>query len=40
MFCVQALGGTGAIRLGLEFLKRFFPNQSPTVLIPEPTWGE
>jgi len=39
VFCVQALGGTGAIRLGLEFLKRFFPNQSPTVLIPDPTWA-
>jgi len=34
----QALGGTGALRLGFEFLKRFYPG-TRTVLIPEPTWA-
>jgi aspartate aminotransferase len=34
----QALSGTGALRLGLEFIKKFFPNGT-TVYLPEPTWG-
>ena len=39
VYACQALGGTGALRLGLEFLKRFFPNRNAVVLISDPTWG-
>lgn len=35
---VQALSGTGSLRLGMEFLKRWYPRSS-TVLIANPTWG-
>ena len=34
----QSLSGTGALRLGMAFLKRFYPNAS-TIYIPNPTWG-
>jgi len=34
---VQALSGTGALRIGMEFIKRFFP-ENTTVYISEPTW--
>jgi aspartate aminotransferase, mitochondrial len=33
---VQALSGTGGLRVGGEFLKRFWPNK--TIYIPAPTW--
>ncbi|MGB9692850.1 MAG: aromatic amino acid transaminase [Candidatus Sumerlaeaceae bacterium] len=33
---VQALGGTGALRVGADFLKRFFPNAK--VWISDPSW--
>jgi aspartate aminotransferase, mitochondrial len=46
---VQALSGTGALRLGTEFLARFYPGYleasgagagaTRTVLLPNPTWG-
>lgn len=35
---VQAISGTGALRLGGEFLKRFYP-ASQTVYVSDPTWG-
>jgi len=34
---VQALSGTGALRVGIEFIKRFFP-EGTTVFISDPTW--
>lgn len=34
---VQSLGGTGALRIGFEFLNIFSPDT--TVYIPSPTWG-
>eukprot|EP01117_Protostelium_nocturnum_P014169 TRINITY_DN535_c0_g1_i1.p1 TRINITY_DN535_c0_g1~~TRINITY_DN535_c0_g1_i1.p1 ORF type:complete len:437 (-),score=169.43 TRINITY_DN535_c0_g1_i1:142-1356(-) len=34
---VQALSGTGALRVGMEFIKKFFP-QGTTVYISDPTW--
>jgi len=34
----QALSGTGGLRLGAEFMKRFFPAGTP-VYISVPTWG-
>ncbi len=34
---IQALSGTGAIRLGCEFIKRYLPKET-TIFIPNPTW--
>jgi len=34
----QALSGTGGLRLGAEFMKRFWPAGTP-VYISSPTWG-
>lgn len=34
----QAISGTGALRIGAEFLTRFFPGNK-TVYVPNPTWG-
>lgn len=34
---VQAISGTGALRLAAEFLTRFFPKAS--LYLPKPTWG-
>jgi len=37
---VQALSGTGALRIGAEFLARFAPGGAATpVYISDPTWG-
>jgi aspartate/tyrosine/aromatic aminotransferase len=33
----QTLSGTGALRVGAEFVKRFLPNRS--VYVSNPTWG-
>ena len=33
---VQSLSGTGALRVGADFIKRFWPNK--TIYIPNPTW--
>ncbi len=33
---VEALGGTGALKIGADFLKRFFPEA--TVYISDPSW--
>ena len=35
---MQALSGTGSLRLGFEFLKKHYPNK--TVYLPDPTWGK
>ena len=35
---LQALSGTGALRVGAEFLKRFYPTSS-VVFVPNPTWA-
>jgi aspartate aminotransferase len=34
----QSLSGTGAIRLGLEFLRQWYPNKNASVYIPDPSW--
>ncbi|CAD5208437.1 unnamed protein product [Bursaphelenchus xylophilus] len=34
---VQSISGTGALRIGAEFLKKFFPNK--VIYQPTPTWG-
>jgi len=35
---VQALSGTGALRVAAEFLSKHYPGPK-TVLLPNPTWG-
>ena len=35
---LQALSGTGSLRVGFELLRRFHGSEAP-VLIPNPTWG-
>lgn len=34
----QSLSGTGALRLGMAYLKKFY-GKSSTIYIPNPTWG-
>lgn len=34
---VQSISGTGALRLGGEFLNRFYPNKK--IYLPTPSWG-
>jgi len=36
---VQALSGTGALRIGAEFLAKHY-KESSTVYLPNPTWGK
>ena len=36
---VQTLSGTGACRIGGEFLARFSPEDQKEIFIPDPTWG-
>lgn len=33
----QSLSGTGALRIGMEFLNEFWPNKK--IYVPTPTWG-
>lgn len=34
----QSISGTGALRLGFEFLSNFYPNKTAEVFVPNPTW--
>jgi aspartate aminotransferase len=36
--CIQALSGTGALRVGAAFVGKFMPGTK--VFISNPTWGE
>lgn len=39
---VQCLGGTGALKIGAEFLRRFYNGNNNTktpVYVSSPTWG-
>lgn len=39
---VQCLGGTGALKMGAEFLRRFYNGSNNTktpVYVSAPTWG-
>ena len=38
MVGMQTLSGTGALRLGLDFLKDFYPKRDSAVYVPIPTW--
>lgn len=35
---VQGISGTGSLRVGVAFLKNFFPGEK-TIYVPTPTWG-
>ena len=37
VYSIQAISGTGSLRLALDFIKQEFPNT--TVYIPSVTWG-
>lgn len=34
----QSISGTGALRIGAEFLNAWFPH-AKNVIVPNPTWG-
>ena len=34
----QAISGMGSVRLGYEYLKRFYPNKKSKILIPNINW--
>lgn len=36
---IQALSGTGALRICGEFINRFSEGKKPDVYVPDPTWG-
>ena len=36
---VQSLSGTGALKLGMTFLKQFYPH-SKSIYIPKPSWPQ
>ena len=35
---VQSLSGTGSLRVGLDFMKEWYPKKDPVVYTPDPTW--
>lgn len=36
----QSVGGTGALRIAADFIRKFpFSNTAPTIYLPKPTWG-
>jgi len=35
---LQSLSGTGALRVGFEFLREWYPNKDAKIMIPDPTW--
>lgn len=34
----QSVSGTGSLRVGLEFLRNWYPNKDAKVFVPNPTW--
>ena len=34
----QSLSGTGSLRLGLDFLRDWYPNKNAKVFVADPTW--
>jgi len=34
----QSISGTGALRVGFEFLRQWYPNKNAKVYVPDPTW--
>jgi aspartate aminotransferase len=34
----QSISGTGSLRVGLEFLRQWYPNKNAKVYVPNPTW--
>ena len=39
IFACQAISGTGSLRVGLDFLKEWYPHQGVKVYYSNPTWG-
>jgi aspartate aminotransferase, mitochondrial len=39
VFACQAISGTGSLRVGLDFLRLWFPNRDAKVYVSDPTWG-
>lgn len=35
---IQSLSGTGSLRVGLDFMKEWYPKKDPVVYTPDPTW--
>lgn len=35
---VQSISGTGALRIGFEFIKQFYPGPK-NLYLPQPSWG-
>lgn len=38
-FACQAISGTGSLRVGLDFLRLWYPNRNAKVYVSDPTWG-
>jgi aspartate aminotransferase len=34
----QSISGTGSLRVGLDFMKAWYPNKTAKVYVPNPTW--
>lgn len=39
MAITQSISGTGALRIGTEFLSRWFPDGNRDIYLPNPTWA-
>jgi aspartate/tyrosine/aromatic aminotransferase len=34
----QSISGTGCLRVGMEFLRQWYPNKNAKVYVPDPSW--
>jgi len=34
----QSISGTGSLRVGMEFLKAWYPKKNAKIYVPDPTW--
>jgi len=34
----QSISGTGSLRVGMEFLRQWYPNKAAKILVPDPSW--
>jgi aspartate aminotransferase len=34
----QSISGTGSLRVGLDYMREWYPNKKAKVLVPDPTW--
>lgn len=35
---IQSLSGTGSLRVGMEFMRQWYPNKDAKIFVPDPTW--